>query len=44
MRCGANFGANKKGLHNNICKPLIIRARNGVRTHDPQLGKLMLYH
>ena len=26
------------------CKWFIInRAENGIRTHDPQLGKLMLY-
>ena len=35
----ASFPDSEKAL-----KSLIIRAGNGDRTHDPQLGKLMLYH
>ena len=37
------FSRHKKGTYN-LCKCLIIRgAANEARTHDPQLGKLMLY-
>jgi hypothetical protein len=34
----------QKGPTNLLRKPLtFLRAENGIRTHGPQLGKLMLY-
>ena len=33
----------KNHLQNMLCKWLIFRAENEIRTRDPQLGKLMLY-
>jgi hypothetical protein len=33
----------KDPLQPKACRPLVIGAGDGIRTHDPNLGKVMLY-